>query len=952
MTGGEYRDPHGFTVGSVVAGYRLEEQIGRGGMAVVYRARDVQLGRNVALKLLAPVLALDDAFRQRFIRESRAAAAVDHPYIIPIFAAGESEGVLFIAMRYVQGGDVRTLLDTVGSLPAGRAAGIITQVALALDAAHLHGLVHRDIKPANMLLDSVADSGQRDHVYLADFGLSKRSLSVTGLTSIGQFLGTPAYVAPEQVEGRPVDSRADQYALACASFEILSGAPPYQRDDDLAVMWAHVSTSPPSLSGQRPELPAAVDAVIARAMAKSPADRFPTCIAFALALRQALGADASPPDLAAAEPGPPTAGSGPPAGEAGEAPGPPGPAAHPVTEILWPRARHPADPAPADQGPPAAADDEFPATTGWEAAAAGPAPQHFGQPGGPGRSARPGSAGPGSAGPGSARPGSAGPGSAGPGSAGPGSAGPGSAGPGSAGPGSAGPGSRLARIPAIPVPPGPDRAWPGSGSRDAAPESPDADEPPTADGWLPPLRGGGWVPAGSGAADPDRGIPSRPEYRGGMPPPGTAQRGGTPPRGPEPPGGSRKRSFWWPWGAAIIGCAVAAGIAIGAVIGLHGNGKAGSGTGAAGTATGRPAAPALSVPGCSTTVTNAAALPSVRSTLVNVGSHPFGVVTTADGAFSFVTMNNSVAVLSDGSSPAPVLTHVLPALGSSGSEQLTHSGKYLLVAANSGAIVMDAASAEAGDAAVVGTLTSQFGDGAVEVALSPDDKFAFVTLENNAAMVVFNLESALINGFVPSDVVGKIPLGEQPIGMAISPDHRWLYAASRLRHGAPDPSEGTISVIDLARAETAPSSAAIVSTVTAGCSPVRIITSPDGSQVWVTSRESNTLLGFSAAAMRSNPSHALIARVGVGASPIGLAMVRGGSRILVADSNLNGTGNGGTGVSVVSTSAAVARGHALLGQISTGLLPREFSLAPDGKTALVTNNGSGQVQAIDLTNLP
>ena len=1041
MTGGEYRDSHGFTVGSVVAGYRLEEQIGRGGMAVVYRARDVQLGRNVALKLLAPVLALDDAFRQRFIRESRAAAAVDHPYIIPIFAAGESEGVLFIAMRYVQGGDVRTLLDTVGSLPAGRAAGIITQVALALDAAHLHGLVHRDIKPANMLLDSVAGSGQRDHVYLADFGLSKRSLSVTGLTSIGQFLGTPAYVAPEQVEGRPVDSRADQYALACASFEILSGAPPYQRDDDLAVMWAHVSTPPPSLSGQRPELPAAVDAVIARAMAKSPADRFPTCIAFALALRQALGADASPPDLAAAEPGPPTAVSGPPAGEAAEAPGPSGPAAHPVTEILWPRARHPADPAPADQGPPAAAGDEYPATTGWEAAAAGPAPQHFGQPGGPGRSARPGSArpesarpesarpesarpesagpgsaGPGSAGPGSARPGfagpgsagpgsaaprsagpgsarpgSAGPGSAGPGSAGPGSAGPGSAGPGSgrpgsggagsagpgsgrpgfAGPGSAGPGSAAPRSAgpasarpgsagpgsagpgsAAPRSAGPGSAWPGSGSRDAAPESPDADEPPTADGWLPPLRGGGWVPAGSGAAAPDRGIPSRPEYRGGMPPPGTTQRGGTPPRGPEPPGGSRKRSFWWPWGAAIIGCAVVAGIAIGAVIGLHGNGKAGSGTGAAGTATGRPAAPALSVPGCSTTVTNAAALPSVGSTRVNVGSHPFGVVTTADGAFSFVTMNNAVAVLSDASSPAPVLTHVLPAPGSSGSEQLTHSGKYLLVAANSGAIVMNVASAEAGNAAVVGTLNSQFGDGAVEVALSPDDKFAFVTLENNAAMVVFNLESALINGFGPSDVVGKISLGEQPIGMAISPDHRWLYAASRLRNGAPDPSEGTISVIDLARAEAAPSSAAIVSTVTAGCSPVRIITSPDGSQVWVTSRESNTLLGFSAAAMRSNPSHALIARVGVGASPIGLAMVRGGSRILVADSNLNGTGNGGTSVSVVSTSAAVARGHALLGQISTGQLPREFSLAPDGKTALVTNNGSGQVQAIDLTNLP
>jgi DNA-binding beta-propeller fold protein YncE len=846
----------------VVAGYRLEEQIGRGGMAVVYRARDVQLGRNVALKLLAPVLALDDAFRQRFIRESRAAAAVDHPYIIPIFAAGESDGVLFIAMRYAHGGDVRTLLDNVGPLPAGRAAGIITQVALALDAAHLHGLVHRDIKPANMLLDSVPGSGQRDHVYLADFGLSKRSLSVTGLTSIGQFLGTPAYVAPEQVEGRPVDSRADQYALACAAFEILSGAPPYQRDDDLAVMWAHVSMPPPSLSGQRPELPPAIDAVIARAMAKSPADRFPTCIAFALALRQALGADASPPDLVVAEP--PTTVSGAPAhdvGDAGEPPGAPGPAPHPATEISWPRGRNPADPAPAGRKPPAAADGEFPATTDWGAAAAGSAPQHFGQPAGPGRTDRPERAAPGSAG------------------------------SGSAGPGSAGPGS-------------------GSGLPGAGPEpGSDAEEPPTADGWLPPLRGSGWVPAGSGTPGRDRGAPSRPEYRGGMPPPGPGPRGGMPPapgqRGGAPPppgepGGPRKRSFWWPRGAVIIGCAAAAGIAIGAVIGLGGGDKGSPGTGAGGTAT------ALTVPGCSTSVASAAALPSVRSARLDVASHPFGVVTTADGAFSFVTMNNSVAVLSNGSQLAPVLTHVLPAPGSNGSERLTHDGRYLLVAANSGAIVMNVASAEAGNAAVVGTLTSQFGDGAVEVAVSPDDKFAFVTLENSAALVVFNLQSALINGFGPSDVVGEIPLGEQPVGMAISPDYRWLYAASRLRQNAPDPSEGTISVIDLARAETAPSAAAIVSTVTAGCSPVRIITSPDGSQVWVTSRDSDTLLGFSATAMRSNPAHALIARVGVGSSPIGLAMVRDGSRILVADSDFNGTGSGGTSVSVVSTSAAVA----------------------------------------------
>ena len=361
MTGGDYRGPDSFSVGSEVAGYRLEEQIGRGGMAVVFRARDVQLGRNVALKLLAPVLALDDAFRQRFIRESRAAAAVDHPHIIPIFAAGESDGVLFIAMRYVQGGDVRRLLDNAGPLPAGRGADIITQVALALDAAHLHGLVHRDIKPANMLLDSVSDGAQRDHVYLADFGLSKRSLSVTGLTSIGQFLGTPAYVAPEQVEGRPVDGQADLYALACASFEILSGAPPYERDDDLAVMWAHVSTPPPSLSARRPDLPAEIDGVLARAMAKAPADRYPTCLDFALALRRALGLQVQPADLV-----PPAGGPGAP-----ESPAPPRPGAHPPTEISTPRGRPDARP---DRGaaaePPAA-----PSGT------AGPAPEHVGRSG-------------------------------------------------------------------------------------------------------------------------------------------------------------------------------------------------------------------------------------------------------------------------------------------------------------------------------------------------------------------------------------------------------------------------------------------------------------------------------------------------------------------------------------------------------------------------------------------
>src|SRR6202042_3266242 len=270
--------PGGFTTGSRIAGYRLEEQIGRGGMAVVFRAHDPRLDRRVALKILAPELARDDAFRQRFIRESRAAAAVDDPHIIPVFEAGEAAGVLFIAMRYVQGRDVRSLLDELGTLPPPRAISIITQVASALDAAHSHGLVHRDVKPANMLLDRTV--GRADHVYLSDFGLSKQSLSSSGLTGTGQFLGTLDYVAPEQIEGRPVDGRTDLYALACATFELLTGAPPFRRDEGMAVMYAQVSEEAPLLSSKRPGLPARADAVMGRALAKSPADRFPSCREF------------------------------------------------------------------------------------------------------------------------------------------------------------------------------------------------------------------------------------------------------------------------------------------------------------------------------------------------------------------------------------------------------------------------------------------------------------------------------------------------------------------------------------------------------------------------------------------------------------------------------------------------------------------------------------------------
>ena len=292
--------PGEFAAGAQIAGYRLMEKVGRGGMAVVYRAIDLRLDRPVALKILAPELARDEAFRQRFIRESRAAAAVDHPCIIPVFEAGEAGGVLFIAMRYVSGRDVRTLLDSEGTLPAGRVVNIIEQVASALDAAHAHGLVHRDVKPANMLLGSATSSGHLDHIYLSDFGLTKQSQIASSLTSTGQFLGTLDYIAPEQIEGSSlVDGRADLYSLACAAFEMLSGIPPFRRDQGVAVIWAQVSAPPPALTDRRPDLPAAVNRVLAKALAKAPGDRYQTCMEFAVALRGACELPAEP----AAQPG-------------------------------------------------------------------------------------------------------------------------------------------------------------------------------------------------------------------------------------------------------------------------------------------------------------------------------------------------------------------------------------------------------------------------------------------------------------------------------------------------------------------------------------------------------------------------------------------------------------------------------------------------------------------------
>jgi serine/threonine-protein kinase len=277
-------------LGSVVAGYRLEERIGAGGMAEVFSARDQRLGRQVALKVLAPALAMDEEFRARFIREWRAATAVEHPHIIPVYAADESGGVLFIAMRLVVGGDLRSVMRRDGPFASERTAV---------------GLVHRDVKPGNMLIDAV--EGLPEHVYLSDFGLSKGALSSIGFTGSGQFLGTPHYSAPEQVSGAPLDGRADQYALACVTVEMLTGHPPYPRGDPMAVLYAHTSAPPPSVTSARPDLAPAVDEVIARAMAKTPAERYRTCSQFASQLRDALITESLPRRVSTVSPPSPPA---------------------------------------------------------------------------------------------------------------------------------------------------------------------------------------------------------------------------------------------------------------------------------------------------------------------------------------------------------------------------------------------------------------------------------------------------------------------------------------------------------------------------------------------------------------------------------------------------------------------------------------------------------------------
>jgi serine/threonine-protein kinase len=370
-----------------IAGYRIEARVGRGGMGEVYRAVQLDLGRRVALKVLAPELAADDRFRRRFLRESRIAASIDHPSIIPIYQTGEAGGLLYIAMRYVDGPDLATVLRREGRLEPARALAIMAQVASALDAAHEHGLVHRDVKPANILL-AAGRSGSDGHCYLCDFGLIKQvdsEQAASALTATDQFVGTIPYVAPEQIEGRAIDGRTDVYSLGCVLFHCLTGSIPFDGSSDVEVIFAHLGKPPPPLSTRAPGLPADLDPIVARALAKSKEDRWPTCSALVAALTThlpsptldaptrsmprpapATGIGSGSPAAAAGSgtPAPPATGSGPPVPAAGG--GSPAPAvgsgspeadAGGGTQILEPAGEAteivgPADPGAGSPGPP------------------------------------------------------------------------------------------------------------------------------------------------------------------------------------------------------------------------------------------------------------------------------------------------------------------------------------------------------------------------------------------------------------------------------------------------------------------------------------------------------------------------------------------------------------------------------------------------------------------------
>ena len=279
-------------IGKVIAGYRIEERVGRGGMGVVYRAEHLNLRRRAAIKIIAPDLAESEGFRERFTREARIAAALQHPNIVTVYDAGEVDGILYLAMQYIEGNDLSAVLRKDGRLRPYRAIDVCRQVASALDAAHAMGLIHRDVKPANVLIEGRT-------AFLTDFGLTKRMDGThTELTRAGDVVGTIHYVAPEQIEGNQVSARSDVYSLGCLLYHCLTGQVPFSRDTDVAVIYAHLSEPPPKLTALRPELATGLDGVIAKALDKSPDRRFPTCTDLINAARGVIDA-AGPLDTSA-----------------------------------------------------------------------------------------------------------------------------------------------------------------------------------------------------------------------------------------------------------------------------------------------------------------------------------------------------------------------------------------------------------------------------------------------------------------------------------------------------------------------------------------------------------------------------------------------------------------------------------------------------------------------------
>jgi serine/threonine protein kinase/DNA-binding beta-propeller fold protein YncE len=841
-----------FAAGSVVAGYWLEERIGLGADSVVFRAYARRLDRRVALKILVPEPARDEGFRPRFLRAWRATAAVDNPHIIPVFEAGEDRGALFVAMRLVEGGDVRSRLDREGLLAPDRAVEVVSQAASALDAAHARGLVHGDVRPASLLVDSGGDGDRPDHVYLSGFWLLGESRPAGSQPPAGRSPGPLDYAAPEVLAGRPADGRTDQYALACTAFELVTGAPPFRReqgtgDHGSAGLQAQAPEPPPLLGSRRAGLPAAADEVLGRALAASPAYRYGTCREFAAELRRAFGLDPVAPAAPAAPSG--GASSGPP-GRAGS--GPPDPAVRAPAGVWRP-----------DAG----------------ARGTGPEPYFESEP---------------------------------------------------APPFDSGPEPYFESGPAPRFDSGPEPRF-DSGP---APRFESGPEPRLESGPQQP------VPA-PWRAGPPTGPARSPAGRRTATTPGLLESPA------EPAGGRRRRR---PRGAAPLAALVAI-IVVAAVAGYyllgHHPGHARAGPGRA--ASGRAAA-GLTAPGCSTSVARAPALTTVESSRVTVGGRPFAMQETPDGSFTFVTVGNGIAVLRNGAGPAPTLLHTIHVPAADNGLAITPDGRYLLAAGGDGAVVISVAGARQGAAdPVLGRLAAPHGAGAVGVAISPDGKFAFVTLQGTTSMAVFNLAAALTSGFGPADFVGDVPLGVQPVGIAASPDGKWLYVTSFQHSPGPMPAPGTLSVVSMHRAETRPATS-VVSVVSAGCSPARVIT--DGRIVWVTARDSDTLLAFSAARLTSDPAGAILAEVRVGLAPIGLTFANGTSRIVVADSGLNaGPGQMPT-LAVVSVVAALAGRHALLGIIQAGPVTRQVTLADGGNVLLAASEGSGQLQAVDLRNLP